>query len=162
MIRPLCPMRYIVQDFRAVPVDKAPFLTFHNFAAAEGVYRFYREIVEMDRGYEPEKEHVVVLALNSRGRLMGWHLVSIGGFSEASCHPREVLRPIIVRAAPSFILCHNHPSGEPSPSRADEIVTRRIREASGIFQIDLIDHVIIGLPLKNRIPYFSFRENGLL
>ncbi|WAC19031.1 JAB domain-containing protein [Luteolibacter sp. SL250] len=155
-------MRFIVQDFRTVSVDEAPFLTFHDFREPEEVYRFYKEVVEKDRGYEPEKEHVVVLAVNSRGRLMGWHLVSTGGFSEASCHPREVLRPIIVRAAPSFILCHNHPSGDPSPSRADETVTKRIREASSIFQIDLVDHVIIGRPLQGRSPYFSFRDTGFL
>lgn len=162
MIQSVCPMRFIIQDFRAIPVDRTPFLTFHNLEAAEGVYRFYKEVVEKDRGYEPEKKHVVVLALNSRGRLMGWHLVSTGGFSEASCHLREVLRPIIVRAAPSFILCHNHPSGDPRPSRADETVTKRIREASSIFQIDLVDHVIIGRPLQGRSPYFSFRDTGFL
>jgi hypothetical protein len=74
----------------------------------------------------------------------------------------SALRPIIVRAAPSFILCHNHPSGVPSPSRADEAVTRRIREASVIFQIDLVDHVIIGRPLLGRSPYYSFQETGAL
>jgi DNA repair protein RadC len=155
-------MRFIVQEFRAVSVDQTSFLTTYDFDTAEGVYHFYRDVVEKDRGYEPEKEHVVVLALNTRCRLMGWHLVSTGGFSEALCHPREVLRPIIVRAAPSFILCHNHPSGDPGPSRADEVVTRRIREASEIFQINLLDHVIVGRPSPGRTPYFSFRESGFL
>lgn len=155
-------MRFIVQDFRAVPVDRDPELNFHQVDGTERIYRFYREVIEMDRGYEPEKEHVVVIALNSRTRLMGWHLVSTGGFSEAFCHPREVLRPVIVRGAQSFVLCHNHPSGDPNPSRADEITTRRIREASEIFQIVLLDHVIIGRPSPERTPYFSFREAGLL
>lgn len=162
MIHSSCSMRFIVQDFRAVAVDQTSFLTPYDFDTAEGIYHFYRKVIEKDRGYEPEKEHVVVLALNSRRRLMGWHLVSTGGFSEALCHPREVLRPIIVRAAPSFILCHNHPSGDPGPSRADEAVTRRIRDAAEIFQLDLLDHVIIGRPSPGKTPYFSFRECGFL
>lgn len=155
-------MRFIVQDFRAVPVDRAPELNFHQVDAPERIYRFYREVVEKDRGYEPEKEHVVVLALNSRTQLMGWHVVSTGGFTEAPCHPREVLRPVIVRGAHTFVLCHNHPSGDPNPSRADEIMTGRIREASEIFQTVMLDHVIIGRPSPGGTPYFSFREAGLL
>jgi DNA repair protein RadC len=155
-------MKFIVQDFRAVPVDRAPTLTFNQVDAAERIYRFYRDVVEKDRGYEPEKEHVVVLALNSRTRLMGWHLVSIGGFSGAPCHPREVLRPVIVRGAHSFVLCHNHPSGDPSPSLADEAVTRRMKEASEILRVSMIDHVIIGRPSPGRNPYYSFREAGFL
>jgi len=155
-------MRYIVQDFRALPVDRAPELSFHQVDAPERIYRFYRDVVEKDRGYKPEKEHVVVLALNSRMRLLGWHLVSTGGFSEAPCHPREVLRPLIIRGAHSFVLCHNHPSGDPGPSRADEMTTRRIREASEILQLQFLDHVIIGRPSPTRSPFFSFREAGLL
>jgi DNA repair protein RadC len=155
-------MRFIVQDFRAVSVDHAPAFIFDNIDAPEGIYRFYRDIVEKDRGYEPEKEHVVVLALNSRLRLIGWHLVSTGGFFAAPCNPSEVLRPVIVRGAHSFVLCHNHPSGDPEPNRADEMATRRIREASEIFQINMLDHVIVGRPSPGKPPYYSFREAGLL
>ena len=84
-----------------MPVYLAPELSFHQVDAPERIYQFYRDVVEKDRGYEPEKEHVVVLALNSRLRPLGWHLVSTGGISEAPCHPREVLRPLIVRGAHS-------------------------------------------------------------
>lgn len=80
MIHPSNNMRFIVQDFRPVPVDPNPELNFHQVDGTDRIYRFYREVVEKDRGYEPEKEHVVVLALNTRGHLMGWHLVSTGGF----------------------------------------------------------------------------------
>jgi DNA repair protein RadC len=57
---------------------------------------------------------------------------------------------------------HNHPSGDPSPSRADEAITRRINEAATLLQIRLIDHVIVGEPSPGRQPYFSFRECGLI
>jgi DNA repair protein RadC len=57
---------------------------------------------------------------------------------------------------------HNHPSGDPGPSRADEAITRRINEAATLLQVRLIDHVIIGEPSPGRKPYFSFRECGLI
>jgi DNA repair protein RadC len=155
-------MKFIVRDFRAAAVDRSPELMFHQTDAPDRVYRFYREVVEADAGYEPEKEHVVVLALSTRLRLLGWHMVAMGGFSEAACHPREVLRPIIVRGAHSFVLCHNHPSGDPGPSPADHRVTKRVKEASELFQIVMLDHIIIGRPSPGRSPYFSFREAGCL
>jgi DNA repair protein RadC len=57
---------------------------------------------------------------------------------------------------------HNHPSGDPTPSEADRRLTKNIREAAGILQISLLDHVIVGSPSPDRQPYFSFREAGLL
>ena len=57
---------------------------------------------------------------------------------------------------------HNHPSGDPSPSSADEAMTRRITEVSGLLQIRFVDHVIVGEPAPGRSPYFSFREAGLI
>ena len=57
---------------------------------------------------------------------------------------------------------HNHPSGDPTPSEADRRLTKNIREAAGILQINLLDHVIVGSPGAVRQPYFSFREAGLL
>jgi len=155
-------MKFIVQDFKAVAVDSAPKLDFFGADNPQKIYEFYREVVEADQGYEPEKEHVVVIALNTRMKVTGWHLVSIGSVSEATCHPREILRPVIARCAHSFVLCHNHPSGDPSPSRADESVTRRIKDASDLMQISMADHVIIGTPAPGRKPYFSFRESGVI
>lgn len=153
-------MKFIVRDFRILPVEEYPTPSFLKVDGPEQTYYFYKQIVEKDLGYEPEKEHVVVITLGSRMNPTGWHMVSIGGFSEAACHPREVLRPVIVRGATSFILCHNHPSGDPRPSRADEMVTRRLNQAAEIMQISLTDHIIIGDPAPGRAPYFSFRESG--
>jgi len=62
----------------------------------------------------------------------------------------------------SFIMVHNHPSGDPSPSEADMRLTRRILEASRILQIQLLDHVIIGAPAPGRSSYFSFKEGGVI
>lgn len=108
------------------------------------------------------QEQVIVVALDTRLRHMATHIVSIGTVSESSAHPREVLRPVITRNAHGFVLIHNHPSGDPSPSRADEAVTRRIGESAALMQLRFIDHIIIGKPAPGRPPYFSFREAGMI
>lgn len=108
------------------------------------------------------QEQVIVAVLDTRLRHIGTTLVSVGTVSESSAHPREVMRPVITRGAHGFILIHNHPSGDPSPSRADEMVTRRMVEAAKLMQVCFLDHVIIGRPSPGRLPYFSFREAGLI
>jgi DNA repair protein RadC len=108
------------------------------------------------------KEQVVVAVLDTRLRHIGTEIISVGSVSESSAHPREVLRPVITRSAPSYILIHNHPSGDPSPSRSDESITRRLVEVSKLMQVHLLDHVIIGRPSEGRLGYYSFREAGLV
>ena len=78
-------------------------------------------------------------------------------------HPRDVLRPALLHSAWGFILVHNHPSGDPSPSDADLRMTRRVREAAEVVGIQFVDHLIIGAPSESRpCPYFSFKEAGIL
>lgn len=107
-------------------------------------------------------EQVVVAVVDTRLRHIGTTVVSQGGVSESAAHPREILRPVITRGAHGFILIHNHPSGDPSPSRADEMVTRRLVEAAALMQVHFLDHVIIGKPQPGRAAYYSFREAGLV
>lgn len=108
------------------------------------------------------QEQVVVAVLDARLRHMGTSVVSVGTVNDSTAHPREVLRPVITRGAYGFILIHNHPSGDPSPSRADEQVTRRLIEAATLMQVKFLDHVIIGRPSPGRAAYYSFREAGLV
>jgi len=108
------------------------------------------------------QEQVVVAVVDTRLRHLGTTVVSVGTVSESNAHPREILRPVITRGAHGFILIHNHPSGDPSPSRADEMVTRRLVEAANLMQVRFLDHVIIGKPSPGRTAYYSFREAGLV
>ncbi|MBC8125581.1 MAG: DNA repair protein RadC [Gloeobacteraceae cyanobacterium ES-bin-144] len=108
------------------------------------------------------QEQVVVAVLDSRLNHIGTTVVSVGTVSESNAHPREILRPVITRGAYGFVLIHNHPSGDPSPSRADETVTRRLVEAAKLMQVHFFDHVIIGKPSPGRTPYYSFREAGFV
>lgn len=154
-------MIYEVKVVRAVGVkeDGAPMLTRADLAAD-----FFREIVETAAWFDPEKECVVVLVLNRKHRLLGYNLVSLGCLTSSLVHPREVFRPVIVAAGSAFILCHNHPGGDPAPSSADVQVTKKIRSGAEILDIDFLDHVVVGRPAADPIArgYYSFREAGLL
>lgn len=108
------------------------------------------------------QEQVVVATIDTRLRHQGTTVVSVGTVNESSAHPREILRPVITRGGYGFILIHNHPSGDPSPSRSDEATTRRLVEAANLMQVRFIDHIIIGRPSVGRPGYYSFREAGLV
>ena len=128
----------------------------------EELVRFWRSIVQTQPDFEHDKESVIVVLVNTRLRPYAWHRVSLGTVNESSCHPREVFRPVIAGGAHGFALMHNHPSGDTSPSRADELVTRRMVEAATMLQIFMLDHVIIGERSPGRCDYYSFREAGLI
>ena len=108
------------------------------------------------------KESLRVVLLDSKLRLLCVEQVSLGSLNECLAHPREILRPAVLHNAFAFILVHNHPSGDPSPSDADRRVTMRMAEAAKMLQINFFDHVILGSPSAERAPYFSFREAGVI
>lgn len=109
-----------------------------------------------------QKESLRVILLDTRYHLLRVEEISVGTLNESIAHPREIFRPALIYSAYAIIVVHNHPSGDPSPSEADHRLTRRLSEAAQILQINLLDHIIIGSPDKNRIPYYSFKETGAL
>ena len=96
------------------------------------------------------------------GKMLRVEEIALGTISECIAHPREVFRPALIHSAFAVILAHNHPSGDPSPSAADVQMSRRMAEAAKILQIRLLDHVIIGAPAEGRLPFYSFKEAGVL
>jgi DNA repair protein RadC len=106
-------------------------------------------------------ESLRVVLLNAKQQLLKIATISQGTLNETVAHPREIFKPVITHSAYSFIMVHNHPSGDPSPSEADLRLTRR-SEASRVLQLNLIDHVIIGSPAPGRSSYFSFKEGGVI
>ncbi|BCU75630.1 hypothetical protein llg_03450 [Luteolibacter sp. LG18] len=108
------------------------------------------------------QEHLVVLLVDTRLHHAGTVSISMGTVNETIAHPRDILRPVLTHGAYGFILAHNHPSGDPRPSRADETMTRRIQEAAELMQLRFLDHVIIGRPSPVRQAWFSFREAGVI
>jgi DNA repair protein RadC len=108
------------------------------------------------------KESLRVILLDTRYHLMRVEEISLGSLNESIAHPREIFHPALIHCAYALIVVHNHPSGDPSPSEADNRLTRRLQEAAGLLQINLLDHIIIGAPNGSSPPYFSFKEAGIL
>jgi DNA repair protein RadC len=108
------------------------------------------------------RESLRAVLLDTKFHLMRVEEISLGSLNESVAHPREIFRPALIHSAYAVIVVHNHPSGDPAPSGADRQLTRRLAEAASLLQIQLLDHVIIGSADNGRVPYFSFREAGLL
>jgi DNA repair protein RadC len=103
------------------------------------------------------KEHFIILILNTKNFLLGVETVSIGSLNSSIVHPRELFKSAINKSAAAIILAHNHPSGDPTPSREDIEVTKRIKSGGQLLGIDVIDHIIIG---DNS--YYSFKEEKMI
>jgi DNA repair protein RadC len=107
---------------------------------------------------EEDREHFVVLLLNSKNRLIGINTVSIGSLTSSLAHPREVFKPAILANAAAIIVAHNHPSGEPTPSQDDVEITKRLHAAAELLGIRLLDHIVLG----DNGRWYSFQDDGLL
>jgi DNA repair protein RadC len=145
---------------RVSRINESPSMKLDRAGAA---YEYWKEKIVPSDWYEPEKEMLVCIILDTRHNTIGHNLVSLGSLNECTAHPREIFRPAIVAAAYAFILMHNHPSGDPAPSEADRRLTRRLGEAGTLLQMPIVDHVIVGKEgIGEASPYFSFREAGLI
>jgi DNA repair protein RadC len=102
-------------------------------------------------------EIFAVVFLNRANRIIHFEIVSSGGITGTVADPRIILKKALEEEAVGLILCHNHPSGNLKPSRADEELTLKIREASRYFDIRVLDHVIV-----SHEGYFSFADEGML
>jgi len=122
----------------------------------EDVKQIVRQLLIQEmRDYD--REHFMVLYLDRKGGLIVKEDISVGGLHSSIAHPREVFKTAVKRSAASLILAHNHPSGDPTPSREDIEITRRLADAGNIMGIEVLDHVIIGENI-----YCSLKEKGLI
>lgn len=104
-----------------------------------------------------QQEHVVALYLNTKNELIKKKTIFIGSLNSSVAHPREIFREAVRFSAARIILGHNHPSGNPEPSEADLIFTRRMVECGEMMGIELLDHFIIGGQT-----YISLKEYGII
>jgi DNA repair protein RadC len=104
-----------------------------------------------------DREHFKVVHVNTKNQVLKIETTAIGILSSSPVHPREVFKEAVRMSSAGLILTHNHPSGDPSPSQDDLLLTTRLREAGEILGIQVIDHVIFG---DNR--YVSLKERGQL
>jgi len=103
------------------------------------------------------REEFWVATLNTKHRVMGLHRLYVGTINLVHIRIAEVFRPAVEQNALAILIAHNHPSGDPSPSQEDVELTRKIRLAGEILEVELIDHIIIGSPRQ----WVSLRERKL-
>lgn len=111
----------------------------------------------MERMKYEKKEIFEILLLDTKNKIISIEQVSIGNLNSSIVHPREVFNPAIRRSAFSIILVHNHPSGDPSPSREDINITHRLMEAGDMLGIKVLDHIIIGYD-----NYYSLKQKNMM
>lgn len=104
-----------------------------------------------------QKEHFCVILLNTKNHIIGFREVSVDILSASVVHPREVMLEAVKAHAASIILVHNHPSGDPTPSREDVNITDQLCKAGKVIDIPVLDHIIIG---HNR--FISLKEKGMV
>jgi DNA repair protein RadC len=124
---------------RLMMADKGRGMKKPRFKDSRQVYEYY-----MPRFFGLKKERFLCSLLDSKNRVFKETVISEGTLTSSLVHPREVFRYAIKEAAASVIFIHNHPSGDPSPSRDDIAITRRLMETGKIIDIRVIDHIIIG------------------
>ena len=117
----------------------------------------YHACADMKLFYQ---EVLRVILLDTRYRRISTVEISKGTISESLAHPRGIFRPVIGQSAYAFVLVHNHPSGDVTPSEADMRLTRRLSEGARILQINMLDHIIVGQPSDGRPGYFSFKKRA--
>lgn len=110
----------------------------------------------MDEMRHLDREHFKAALLNTKNHILKVVTVSIGSLNASIVHPREILKPAISASAASIILVHNHPTGDPTPSREDIEFTRRFAKCGDLMGIRLLDHIIIGAG-----SYRSLKETGV-
>jgi DNA repair protein RadC len=112
----------------------------------------------------PMQEAFYCVYLDRKNHPLGRHLITLGTATSTLVSPKEVFRGAILSGATALVVAHNHPSGDPAPSCADITVTRALREAAKILEIELLDHVIVGDVKSDPrgAGFYSFREAGIL
>lgn len=118
----------------------------------------FKQLLPLFKKYLRKQETMVAMALNARYHAIGkpWR-VSLGTLNQTETHPRDLFREAVKRNAYAVIIAHNHPSGDVEPSKNDELLTSRMKEAGNLIGISLLDHLIVA---DNK--YWSFSDEGKL
>lgn len=103
------------------------------------------------------EEYVYIIALNTKCRPVGVFMLTKGTVDRSLISPREIFVRMFLCGANCFVMVHNHPSGDPSPSTEDRNMTRKIKECCQLVSVNLLDHIIIA-----EDGYYSFNDSGLL
>jgi DNA repair protein RadC len=134
-----------------------------NISSSADAVPFIREFFKKNVE-NPTVEHLGIVFLNNRNFVLGAKILSVGTHNQTLVSAKIVLTECLLHNAASFILTHNHPSGDPMPSAADSRITRQIRECSQVLDIHFFDHIVLGEKENDPIGvgHYSFRDSGVL
>lgn len=121
-----------------------------NISSSEELFAYFQP-----RMMDLNVEQCHVLMLDTKHHPIGHKIISTGGIASSPVDVRVVLRQVLLSGATSFVFCHNHPSGSPSPSREDNNLTERLAEACRAVGLTMLDHIIVGLGR-----YYSYHDEG--
>jgi DNA repair protein RadC len=151
------PKEYKVVAIKECPTP-APLRTCDTPETAADYWRLH---ISTNPYFDPEREVLAVVMLNTRRRVKGHQLATIGTMDTLLVSPTIVFRAAVISSASAVVLMHCHPSGDPSPSEADIKVTRDLIRAGLLLKIEVLDHIIMGVPSPERPSgYVSLRELG--
>lgn len=122
------------------------------FNSSEKIYEYFYEILK-----DKKQEYFYSVYMDTKGNFIDKKCLFIGTINSSVVHPREIFKEAYLLSANGIVCVHNHPSGDPSPSKEDVVITRKIKEISHIHGINFIDHIIVG-----NGNYFSFYENNMI
>jgi DNA repair protein RadC len=144
-----------------IPIYKVQLVRDSNIPSEQRHIRSAADATQLLRTYleGTDREHFVVILLDTKNKIIGINTISTGSINASVVHPREVFKPAIVSNANAIICGHNHPSGDPLPSKEDRVLTQRLFEGGKLLGIAVLDHVIIGDGTERS---FSFADEGLL
>jgi DNA repair protein RadC len=144
----------IAQTLAAVEIAKRfgehEFKPGESLRGSHDIYVHFRERLASER-----QEHFYAVLLDNKHRKIKDVAVSQGSLTASIVHPRDVFAPVVRESAAAVIFVHNHPSGDPTPSKEDIEITRRLREVGDLVGVRVLDHIVIG---KGR--YVSFVDDG--
>ena len=124
-----------------------------------GQLRSSADVSQLLRQYlaDTDREHFVVFLVDKKNKVIGINTVSVGSLDTSIVKPSNVFKPAILANTAAIICGHNHPSGDPAPSKEDRAMTKRLVEGGKLLDIQILDHVIVGADR-----YYSFADEGTL
>ena len=123
---------------------------YERFENSQSVCEIARQLLS-----DAPTERFLMFILNTKNRVLGFVEVSVGSLNASVIHPRDAYRAAVIMGASAVIVAHNHPSGDPAPSREDRECTKRLAHAGKILGIRLLDHVVVG-----EDGHYSFADAG--
>ena len=135
------PQGLTVQKVSTHLVREAVSSTLDNVSTPEEVADLMEQVFDVSHA---DREVFAAFALNTKNKVVGAWVVSVGSLNASIVHPRELFKPAVMLSAASVVVSHNHPSGDPTPSGADIQLTRRLAKAGDALGIEVLDHVVVG------------------